>query len=198
MDEREKIEELLSHYAEGELSAEEQAEAEALLEEDSEAREALALERAVMDKLAALPGEVAPPSLARGVMEQLPPLPGGFLHRTEVSLRRLLKPGLAAASVLAAALFVVSAGAPSDPRGGGAHYPPMRVARLIAGKGAVHLGNRVLAVGEQDRVLRGQRLVVPSGSTATLEIDEGVEVRVEPGSELLLDPRVVHLEAGGV
>ena len=57
MDETERTEELLSHFAEGELDEAERDEVEALLKDSPELQGELALDRMVMDKLAGLPAE---------------------------------------------------------------------------------------------------------------------------------------------
>lgn len=197
MDETERTEELLSHYAEGELTEAERDEVEALLAARPELRDELALARAVMDKLAALPCEVAPTDLARRIMEAAPPVPGGFLHQAEITLRRLLAPGLATAAIMAVALLVVGVGG-TGPTRAPMSYPPVQVATLVAGAGGVRLGDEQVAAGSRRDVVRGQRLVIPSGSSATLRVGQGVEIQVAEASELLLDPRVVHLERGAV
>lgn len=200
MKKTEHIEELLSHHAEDELDATEVAELEAFLATHPDQSAELDFERAVMQKLRSLPCEEAPADFASQVMAAAPPLPGGWMHRAELALRRLLLPGLVTAGALAASLLLVPQGPDLFPEHAprGAPRQVMQVAQVMAGPGGATLGQLELQPGDLRPVRQGQRLRVPEGSSAHLQIADGVEVEVASRSELTLDYRMVFLDEGKV
>lgn len=191
----ERLEEILSRMAEDAADEGEREEAERFLAAHPEAAAEFKFEEALVTKLRELPSEEAPADFARGIMSRAPELPGSFLHRLELSLRRLLTPSLSAAAVMAAALvFLVPSGADKGFEG----PPTIQVASLVAGPNGLHVGRELLYPDEARVLASGTTIKVPESSSAILVIDENVEVEVRGGTTLRLEPRIVHLANGSV
>lgn len=194
-DDSERLEELLSRLAEEAVDDGEREEAERFLAAHPEAAAELSFERALVDKLRELPAEQAPVDFARDIMSRAPDLPGSFLHRLELSLRRLLKPSLSAAAVMAAALLFLVPATRERP----IQAPPtIQVASLVAGPNGLQVGPELLYPDESRALASGTIIKVPESSSASLVIDENVEVEVRGGTTIRLEPRHVHLAKGSV
>lgn len=191
----ERLEEILSRLAEGAAEEGEREEAERYLAAHPEAATELAFERALVDRLRELPSEQAPADFAPGILSRVPELPGSFLHRLELYLRRLLRPSLSAAAVMAAALVFLI---PTSPNQTFESPPAVQVASLVAGPNGLQVGQELLYPDEVRALASGTTIKVPESSSATLVMDENVEVEVRGGSTLRLEPRVVHLAKGSV
>ncbi len=194
----ERLEALLSHHIENELVGSEKAEVEAYLAKHPEAEANLAFERALQARLRTLPKETVPTNFAENVMKKAPTLPGGMLHQIEMTLRKLLAPGLVAAAGMAGVLAFVApqTGVLRAPRS--YQPPPLQVATVMTHSGSVKLGSQTLEPGLPQTVFRGQPLVLAKGSSALLSIGEGVEVTVAEETELVLEPRMIRLDLGKV